>query len=177
MIHTDLDWVGFSMWSLEVLLALNCQCYALKTIISKRRKRVSDILVMHLRGSESITVIFGYCKYCLYYWNKIDDNHDTIHQLVFTALYTNVYLSVLLIVLNQVLAVHLVLKYKVFVTKRRLLIVFSITWLISLATGLIRYLSKTKVWLFWDIASIVVIISSYSFIMISFLITFFDVLG
>ena len=133
------DWVAFCIYSLEVLFALCCLSYALVLIARQKKRKVSDILVMHLCGCELVTMIFGYCKDCLHYWKNVNNNDNTIHMLLYTVLYTSVYQSVLLIVLDRVLAVYLVLKYNVFVTKKKLAIIFSITWTISLATGVCQF--------------------------------------
>ena len=166
-IKTVPDWVGFCSYSIEIFLALCCLSYALVLMTRQGKKKVSDILIMHLCCCELVTMIFGYCKDCLYYWNKIDNRSDTIYMPLYTALYVSVYQSVLLIVLDRVLAVYLILKYTVVVTKKKLVIVYSIMWLISLATGVIRYFTARRVWLFWDSASIMIITSSYFYIIIS----------
>ena len=116
-IKTVSAWVGFCFYSSEVLVGLCCLSYALVLIARHKKKKVSDILVMHLCGCDLITMIFGYCKDCLYYWNKIDSRS---YMSLYTALYISAYQSVLLIVLDRVLAVYLELKYKVVVTKRNL---------------------------------------------------------
>ena len=40
-------------------------------------------------------------------------------------------------------------------------------WLVSIATGVVTYFTARKVWLFWDSTSIIIIASSYFYIMIS----------
>ena len=161
------DWVGFCFYSSEVLIALCCLSFALVLIAKQRKKKVSDILVMHLCGCELVTMIFKYCINCLYYWNKIDKRSDTWYMPLYTALYVSVYQSVLLIVVDRVLAVYLVLKYKAVVTKKKLVIIYIIMWSISIATGVTRYFIARSVWLFWDNTSIIVIASSYSYIIIA----------
>ena len=161
------DWIAFGIYTLEVLFATCCLSYALVLIARQKKKKVSDILVMHLCGCELTTVIYGYCKDCLHYWKNIDNNDNTIHMLLYVVLYTSVYQSVLIIVLDRVLAVHMVLKYKAFVTKQKLAIVLSITWAVSLATGVIIYFTDWKVWLFWDFTMMIIIVSSYLYIIIS----------
>ena len=110
-IKTVSGWVAFSIYCLEVFIALCCLSYALILIARQKKNKVSDILVMHLCSCELVTVIFGYCRDCLYYWNKVNNDNDTFHMLLYTTFYVSVYQSVLVIVLDRVLAVYLVLKY------------------------------------------------------------------
>ena len=164
-------WVGFSIFTSEAVLAICCLSYALVLIAGQNKKnKVSDILVMHLCGCELITVIFAYCHECLYNWKMIDHSDDSISMLLYTVFYVNVYQSVMLITLDRVLAVYLVFKYKVLVTKKKLVIVFFMLWLVSLTTGLVRYytsVSRSTVWWFWNGAMIIVIVASYLYIVIS----------
>ena len=166
-IKTTSHWIGFCFYSSEVLIALCCISYALVLIARQKKKTVSDLLVMHLCGCELITMIYEYCRDCLYYWNKIDSSRDTFCMPLYTILYVSVYQSVLLIVIDRVLAVYLVLKYKVVVRKKKLVIVYSIMWIVSIATGIIRIFTTRMIWLFWDCASVIIIASSYFYIMIS----------
>ena len=166
------DWVGFCFYSSEVLIALCCLSYALVLIAKQRKKKVSDILVMHLCGCELVTMIFKYCINCLYYWNKIDKRSDTWYMPLYTALYVSVYQSVLLIVVDRVLAVYLVLKYKAVVTRKKVAIVYSVIWLVSTATGVTRYfipyfIFHSRVWLSLDSITTIIIASSYFYIAIS----------
>ena len=120
-LKTVSDWAGFCCYCLEVLLALCCLSYALVLIVGQKKKKVSDVLVMHLCSCELVTVIFVYCIDCLYFWNVIDFRSDATYIWpIYTALYISVYQSVVLIVVDRVLAVYLVLKYKVFVTKKQI---------------------------------------------------------
>ena len=162
-IKTVSDWVGFCFYSSEVLITLCCLSYALVLIAKQKKKKVSDILVMHLCVCELVTTIFGYCKECLYYWNKIDNRSDTWYMPFYTALYVSVYQSVLLIVVDRVLAVYLVLKYKAVVTKKKLAIAYSVMWLVSIATGVTKYFIA-RVFLFWDSITTIIIASSYCYI-------------
>ena len=166
-LQTLSDWVGFSIFSSEVFISLCFLIYALVLIARQRNNTVSDILVMHLCACEFVAVIFGYCLECLYYWSILDYDDDTIHMLLYTALYVSVYLSIFVIVLDRVLAVHLVFKYKVLVTKKKLVVVFSILWLFAFATGLLRYFKGVSPWLFLDITMLVMITSSYLYIIIT----------
>ena len=130
------------------------------------------MLVMHLCGCELVTMIFGYCMDCLYYWNKLYNRNYTICNTIYTALYLSVYQSVLLIVVDRVLAVYLVLKYKAVVTRKKLAIVYSVIWLVSTATGVTRYfipyfIFHSRVWLSLDSITTIIIASSYFYIAIS----------
>ena len=166
-LQTLSDWVGFSIFSSEVIISLCFLIYALVLIARQRNNTISDILVMHLCACEFVAVIFGYCLECLYYWSILDYDDNTIHILLYTALYVSVYVSIFVIVLDRVLAVHLVFKYKAVVTKKKLVVVFSVLWLFSLATGLLRNFKGVSPWLFLDNAMLLTIVSSYLYIIIS----------
>ena len=166
-IQTLSDWVGFSIFSSEVLISLCCLCYALVLIARQKNNTVPDVLVMHLCACELVAVIFGYCQECLYDWNAISNDDDTIYMLLYTAIYVSVYLSILVIVLDRVLAVYLVLKYKVIVTKKKVVVVYSVLWLIALATSILRYFTKMSPWLFLDNVMLAMIASCYLYIIIS----------
>ena len=166
-LKTVSDWVGFSIFSTNVFLALCCLSYALVLIARQKKRKVSDIMVMHLCACELVAVIFGYCRECLYYWNLIQKGANTIPMLIYTTLYVSVYQSTMVIVLDRVLAVYLVLKYKVVVTKNKLVIVYIVLWLISIATGVLTYFTHWSYWLFWDTSVIIIIASSYMYIIIT----------
>ena len=124
-IKTVSHWIGFCFYSSEVLIALCCISYALVLIARQKKKTVSNILVIHLCGCELVAAIFGYCRVCLYNWNVIERYHDAI-EMLYIAFYASVYQSVMMIVLDRVLAVYLELKYRVVVTKKKLVIVYCI---------------------------------------------------
>ena len=137
-LQTFSDWVGFTIFSSEVCIFLCCLTYAVVLIAKQKNSTVSDILVMHLCACDLVAVIFGYCVECLYYWNVIDYDDNTIYMLLYNTLYVSVYLSILVNVLDRVLAVRLASKYNRLVTKQKLVFVYSMLWQFSLATGVLR---------------------------------------
>ena len=162
-------WIGFGIWSFEVLIGIGCLCFALRLIVTQRNRTVADMLVMHLCGVELMSVTFAYTTYCLTFWNKIDRKHTSAHRPILMTLHSSLYQSIIMIVLDRVLAVVLVLKYRFVVTKRKMIVVFVIVWLISIAIGLLYYFTgkEYEIYLSWDIISTIVIVISYSYIILS----------
>ena len=170
--QTTGDWVGFVTWTLETIAAIVCHVFALMLFIKQKNIGVSDLLVAHLCGCEFVSVITEYVTMTLYYWKQIDWKHNYIDGPIVLALFVMCYLSIVSITLDRVLVVLLALKYKMYVAKKKVVIVFCTIWFVSIGMGLFHYFTdnEEEIYLFFDLTIIIVIITSYSYISIAVLV-------
>ena len=127
---------------------------------------VPDILVLHLIVSELIIVVWNVTFRSMIWFGGI--THISIVQMIGNQFFVSlIYQLIIIISLDRFLVAKLNVRYRVIVTKRRLLWVVIVIWSLSIISAVIcgaySYF-KTIVWIFWSVITIVSIVVSYSYI-------------
>ena len=168
IIATLEDRIAFCVWFVIALLSMVANGFAIYLLTTKRKRKKADILLLHLCIAE----FFGVA------WNVILRPLNMVYSIKYISIYNNIgnqilgalyYLSIIWISVDRLLAAALSLKYKVLVTKGRMLMIAMIVWLFSIICAIISGIKPSLnffIWMFWSTITTASILISYSYILI-----------
>ena len=128
-------------------------------------------LLLHLGGTELAIVVWDGFHTTRYIILKMDlSNLIKLHQTGLIILLLAQMISIILITLDRTLAVKLTIKYRVVVTKQRLLAILLFSWILCSSHGVVVYYSShevlNKILSAWEIFVAVVIFIGYTYIVV-----------
>ena len=129
-----------------------------------------DLLIAHLCLAEVMYMLWDLVFYSLYFRSK-RAWETREHLLGNVVLGLPICQTVVWVTLDRVLAVKLIMRYKIVVTRQKLYVVIIFIWSISIIQGITYWFAPEKtinlIWIVWDsiLASIVVI--SYIYIIMA----------
>ena len=160
--------IGIGTWYVIAVGGMVANGSALFLLLKKREKKVSDKLVMHLCFSELLIIIWHLITRSLVWFAKISQA-PTVRKIGGQLTTSLLYESIICISLDRLLAASLVFRYKLIVTKGRLIIVVIFVWIFAVISSVLCVFmsyNTTRIWLFWSSLTMVSIIVSYSYIFI-----------
>ena len=128
--------IAFAIWLLVALGSLLANGCAIYLLLNKRSKKIADLLVLHLGITEFMGVAWNVILRPLNMFIPIKyaSMVRTIGNQFFGAMF---YQSVICISLDRLLVAALVLRYKVVITKRKLLLITILIWILSIMCAVI----------------------------------------
>ena len=159
-------YIGLGVWYIIAVGGLIANGYAIFLQIKSKSKKVSDRLVMHLCFSEMLIMAWHLVTRSLVWFAKIAQA-STVRKIGGQLTTSLLFQTVICISLDRLLAASLVFRYKIFVTKRRLMIVLIIIWIFAITSSILCVFmsyNTTRIWLFWSGLTMVSIIATYSYI-------------
>ena len=162
---------GVICWIVVAVSALVFQCIGCYFLYSNKNKKVMDFLLLHLCCTE-LVILFWDSAFTIRYivWGKDPSTYFDIYSVGTIALFVSQMLSLILVTLDRVLAVKLTIKYRVVVTKGRILILFPFCWALCIVHGIVIYYTKFIVFKVvlstWEIIVFVVIFAGYGYIIL-----------
>ena len=147
-----------------------CQSLACYMLLSQKDKRVVDYLLLHLCGMELGFVLFSgfYTARAIILHQHMFEN-SKLKLIGFTLFGIGLMSSIILVTLDRVFAVMLTIKYRVVITKKRMLIVFVLCWVSCISHVIIVYLFPSATYLIhstWDIFVTITILVGYGYIIV-----------
>ena len=159
--------IGFGICCLELSVSLIANGIALNLLRKKRERKVADLLITHLCGSEFLFATWELVFYSFHYQLQYT-KESRLNVIGQTVLFSSIYQSVLCITIDRVLSVGLSFRYRAFVAKRKLILLLMVVWIISICMGAISFLTTRQhiliFWICFDIISAITIVSGYSYI-------------
>ena len=146
--------------ALSSIVANGCAIYMLQT---KKSKTIADMLVFHLIVSEFSIVAWNLIFRPIVWFGNIPHT-PMIRMVVSQFLSSLIYQSIIFISFDRLLAARLNVRYKVNVTKDRLILVIMLMWVLSILSATICGIdssSNTIIWIFWSLITIIAIVISY----------------
>ena len=141
-------------------------------LLTQRKKKIITLLLIHLSLVELIfLLILGINEVSLpYIISHIGLLPLKCSQLILICFLTAQFLSLAIITFERVLAVKLALRYRIVATKRKLIPVFSIIWLLSVSMSMAVWMNNDIfhiVLAIWEISLTIMYACSYSYIFIT----------
>ena len=157
--------IGFSIWTVEVVLAFSSLVYLTYLLMQTKRRSVPDLLVLHMFGCELLITVLMIVDILLSFMPegaKKVPVEPTLHILCIV-MSSSLYQSVVFIVLDSALALKFTLKYKIILAEIQLRTVFWGLWLISFTAGVYSFVTpcKVEILIFWDVVSLATILCCF----------------
>ena len=130
-----------------------------------------DYLLLHLCSVELATILWDGFHTTRYIVLSMDLSRlIKVHQVGLIMLLVGQMISIILITVDRVLSVKLTIKYKVMVTKSRLLIILVVCWAVCISQGFIVHYASHEVLnkklSAWEILVAIIIVVGYGYIFI-----------
>ena len=156
---------------IEILIAVALNCTAMLVLTRKRKKRVSDLSVLHLLVTEFLLLVWSIC----FYTSSVFVNNDTLsiaNEIITMTCVISGYLQLIWITMDRILAVILQLRYRILVKKVILLPLFLFIWFISSIHGYFVGNANNPGQTFmcdfiWDMVLIATFLASYTYIILT----------
>ena len=158
--------VALCFWYVIALSGIIANACATILLMRKKRKKISDLLIIHLCMSELLLVVWHLGSRTLTWFGGLAK--ASMIQKVGSQFTTSLfYQSLIYISLDRMLAVRLNFRYRVVVTKERFQVIVAIIWIVAIITGIIcgfiAY-NNTLIWGTWSAITMMSIIVSYGYI-------------
>ena len=159
------------LWLTVAIASFIFQCVGCYLLITQKDKKVMHYLLLHLGGTELAIVVWDGFHTTRYIILKMDlSKLIKLHQTGLIILLLAQMISIILITLDRTLAVKLTIKYRVVVTKQRLLAILVFSWVLCSSHGVVVYHSShqvlNKILSAWEIFVAVVIFIGYTYIVV-----------
>ena len=161
------------IYIIEKVMVLIAHLSGLYLLATEKNRRVMDMLLIQLSVGA---LLYSPMDFVFNAWefiepgvvNKYYVTYETLLMLTFTPMY----FSYLLLTIDRVLMVKLSLKYMLYVTKRRVIKVLVLVWVISLISMVYYWFPamemRKKYFLAWEGFLTVLFVVSYTYIFITY---------
>ena len=160
------NYIGIGIWYTIAVSSLVANGCAIFLQIKNKARKVSDRLVMHLCFSELLIMAWHLVTRSLVWFVKIAQA-STVRKIGGQLTTSLLFQTVICISLDRLLAACLVFIDKSVVTKRRLIVVVILIWILAITSSIICVFmsyNTTRIWLFWSSLTMVSIFVSYIYI-------------
>ena len=163
--------VGWVVCYVELSTGFILLCIALYLLIKTKKKKVSNLLLIHLFTTELVSILWEVTFLLLYQYKPFLSKLQSVQftGVVFVG-YTRCQ-SVLWITVDRFLAVRLGLKYRAFATNCKLMSALILVWTISITHSLISWFAPIDVTILilviWNAGMVMIIVISYLYIIVA----------
>ena len=158
-------------WLVIAIVSFISQCIGCFLLSTQKGKK--DLLLLHLSGVELALIIWDsfFCiRYLVLAMDLIQPSKLYITGVIILVM--EQIKSIILITVDRVLAVKLTIRYRIIVTRKRMNIVFAVSWLLSISHGvMVNYISlqeMKQIRSAWEILVTLMIITGYGYIIVLF---------
>ena len=143
---------------------------ALYLLIRSKKKKVADLLLIHLCFCEGLGALWGIVDVSLAVHLKTL-SRTLLFYIGEVVIYVSVYETLICLTIDRFLALKFSLRYRSIVTKRSFFLLLPAIWLLSAFLGVMCALTPTKVyyvmWSVLDVFTVVTLVTTYSYIIIT----------
>ena len=143
---------------------------ALYLLIGSKKKKVADLLLIHLCFCEGLGALWGIVDFSLAVHVKTY-SRNLLFVVGEVVIYVSVYETLICITVDRFLALKYNLRYRSIVTKKRFFVLLPAIWVLSASLAVICALTPTKVyyvmWSVLDVFTVVTLVTTYSYIIIT----------
>ena len=165
---------AFICWFIIAIASLILLCTGCYLLISEKNKKAIDYLLIHLCCVELVALVWDGTKTIGLFFLEVKPEVKStvleIYKVGSVSLVVGQLMSIIFLTVDRVLAVKLTFRYRVVVTKRKILILFVFCWIFCFLHGLITYFFLISVYNLvlniWGIITFIVIFFGYGYIII-----------
>ena len=168
----DFSWYPDCIFFIEAALSLLLGILGLVKLLKPKKKKPSNMMLVHLTICNLLCVIvyIGVVTLTIVGITFEDQRSELVLTAIVFALYIPNVMSLVIITIDRILAINLVLRYRLVVTNKRLFAVLACVWIIGAVYAVSFWFLKSDIYLsvslIFSLAVVIFFIFSYVYIVI-----------
>ena len=169
---SDFSWYPDCIFFVEAALSLILGIFGLVKLLKSKKKKPSNMMLAHLTMCNMLCVIvyIGVVTLTIVGITFENQRSEWVLTAIFFALYIPNVMSLVIITLDRILAINLVLRYRLVVTNKRLFAVLVCVWILSAVYGVSCWFLKSDTYLIvlfiFSLVVVIFFVCSYIYIIV-----------